>query len=427
MENEAFHKSARLSAIVESSEDAIISKNLNGIIISWNRSAEIIFGFTPEEAIGKHISLIIPEYLLEEENTIISKVKKGERIEHYETIRKRKDGSLFSIALTVSPIKDENGNVIGASKIARDLSDLKQSEEKQAMLAAIIDSSDDAIVSKNLDGIITSWNNGAASMFGYKEEEAVGKHITLIIPPDLIEEEKAIIEKIRKGEKVDHFETIRVKKNGTRINVSLTVSPIKNKKDVVIGASKIARDITEKFEMERQQKLLTQKLKELNIYKDDFMAMASHELKTPLTVIKANLQLLEYKMQNDKNIEFITKTLRSVNKLSDLITGLLDVSKIQAGKLELTATAFDVLLLLNDVIENIQQATPSHKIILKEIKDKLVANADKERIEQVIINMLSTFTFVFAANIFKKYSARRGISFFLSRSGGNEMVNTFSR
>jgi PAS domain S-box-containing protein len=381
--------SARLSAIVQSSEDAIISKRLDGTITSWNPAAEVIFGFTPEEAIGKNITIIIPDEFLEEERSIISKVKLGERIEHYETTRRRKNGERISIALTVSPIKDEEGNVIGVSKIARDITEQKSDERKQAMLAAIVDSSDDGIVSKNLDGVITSWNAGAEKIFGYTESDAIGKHISMIIPERLLGEETHIITQIRSGKRVNHFDTIRRRKDGREINVSITVSPIKDKKGKIIGASKIARDITEKKEMEKQRELLTQKLQELNDYKDEFMAMASHELKTPLTVIKANLQILEHKMKADNKIEFVNKTIRQVNKLTDLITDLLDVSKIQAGKLDLNRAKFDLSPFLVEIIESIQQTSPTHEIILNTHDTQLVVNADRERLEQVVINILT--------------------------------------
>lgn len=389
MDKKTSEDTARLSAIVESSQDAIISNKVDGTITSWNAAAEKIFGYTCDEIIGKNISTIIPEELIDEEREIIKKVKRGERIEHFETTRKTKEGVSISISLTISPIKDDQENVIGVSKIARDINPEKVADEKQAILAAIVDSSDDAIVSKTLDGIITSWNKAAQKMFGYDETEAIGKHISLIIPKDRLPEETHIITQIRQGKRVDHFETVRVAKDGHEINISVTVSPVKNKKGEIIGASKIARDITEKVEAERQRQLYTEKLQELNKYKDEFMAMASHELKTPLTVIKANLQILDYKNAAGENKKFISRTLASVEKLGDLITNLLDVSKIQSGKLELNLSVFDLNVLLSEIIENIQQTTSTHTIACNHCGNKLMVNADKERIEQVIVNILT--------------------------------------
>src|SRR5579884_2158815 len=168
-----------LSAIVDSSDDAIVSKDLNGIIMSWNKSAERVFGYTAEEAVGKSITMLIPPDRLDEEPKILSRLRRGERVDHFETIRRRKDGTLLDISLTISPVKDAHGKVIGASKIARDITEAKRGERADRLLAAIVDSSDDAIISKDLNGIITTWNKSAERLFGYSAEEAVGKSVTM--------------------------------------------------------------------------------------------------------------------------------------------------------------------------------------------------------------------------------------------------------
>jgi PAS domain S-box-containing protein len=380
-------KQAVLSAIVNSSDDAIISKTLDGTIISWNPAAEKMFGYSESEAIGNNISIIIPPERLQEEQTILENVRKGLKIDHFRTVRIAKNKRKIKISLTVSPIKDQEENIIGASKIARDISDQKLAEEKQATLAAIVSSSDDAIISKTLFGIITSWNQAATKMFGYTEAEVIGRHISIIIPPDRMDEETMIIENIRSGKKIKHFETVRVAKDGRELNISLTVSPIRNKAGKIIGASKIARDITEKMQIEKQRILYTEKLKQLNKYKDEFMTMASHELKTPLTIIKANLDIMELKMQQDDNLLFVENTLKQVEKLNKLISDLLDISKIQAGKLELKLADFDMIGLLKEMIHNMQPTTEI-KILLKNADDTLPAYGDRDRIGLVIINLL---------------------------------------
>jgi PAS domain S-box-containing protein len=388
-QKEADEKQATLAAIVDSSDDAIISKTLNGIITSWNPGATKLFGYTEEEAIGKHISLIIPKDCLVEEELIIENLHKGQKIEHFETIRVAKDGSEKFVSLTISPIKNKKGEVIGASKIVRDLSHKDGEEEKKARLAAIVSSSDDAIISKTLNGIITSWNDSARKMFGYTEQEAIGKHISLIIPKERLDEETKIIESIKRGEKIDHFETVRVAKDGTTRQLSITVSPIKNSRGRIIGASKVARDISLRLKAEQQQALYTERLKELNKYKDEFMVMASHELKTPLTVIMANLQLLQELLKHDQNAIFVEKAVKQVDKLSELIGNLLDVSKIQAGKLAMSRTQFDLNELLSEVTHNLQQTTKNHNIVYNNKGVQLMVNADKERIEQVIVNIIT--------------------------------------
>lgn len=233
-----------LAAIVDSTDDIIISKTLDGIITSWNKSAERVLGYSSREAIGSHITLIIPKDRLEEENDILARIRRGERIDHFDTIRQHKDGSLIDISLTISPVRDSAGRVVGASKVARKITERKNAERSTALLAAIVDSSDDAIVSKTLDGIITSWNRSAERMFGYTADEAIGKHVTLIIPRDRWDEEADIIDRLRHGGRVDHFQTVRRRKDGSLVDVSLTISPVKDNSGHIIGASKVARDIT---------------------------------------------------------------------------------------------------------------------------------------------------------------------------------------
>jgi len=241
----------RLAAIVESSDDAIISKDLSGIISTWNKAAERMFGYTANEAIGQHITLIIPLDRMDEESNILTRIGRGERIDHFETVRRTKDGTLIDIAVTISPIKDATGRVIGASKVGRDVTLMKKSERVVALLCAIVDSSNDAIVSKDLNGTITSWNKAAETTFGYTAEEAIGHPITLIVPPDRLDEEADILLRIRRGERIEHFETVRRRKDGTLIDTSMTISPIMDARGHIIGASKVAQDITEHKRMER--------------------------------------------------------------------------------------------------------------------------------------------------------------------------------
>ena len=304
-------------------------------------------------------------------------------------MNKKEESSLESYQMKVKSkpgVKKRNPGVSFAKNNKQDI--ISNQEEKQARLAAIVNSSDDAIVSKTLDGIITSWNPSAIRMFGYTEEEAIGKHISIIIPKDRLDEETVIIESIRSGKKIDHFETVRVAKDGTERTISLTISPVKNKAGKIIGASKIARDISFRIETEKQRELYTQRLQELNNYKDEFMVMASHELKTPLTVILANLQFLQEIMATDPNLSFINKTVKQALKLSDLVTNLLDVSKIQAGKLELNISVFDLNSVVQEIVTNLQQTTKDHRLVFNG-GGKLMVNADRERIEQVIINLIS--------------------------------------
>ena len=276
MEN-GFDPQSHLAAIVESSDDAIISKDLNGIIVGWNDSAGRIFGYAANEIIGQSILVLIPADLRQEEDEILGKVRAGERIDHYETIRVRKNGERFPISATISPVKDATGKIVGASKVARDISDRTTNDQSRFQLAAIVESADDAIVSKDLNGIVRTWNQGAGRMFGYASEEMVGQPILRLIPEELHYEEDEILRKLRAGERIDHYDTVRVKKGGERIEVSVTISPIRDASGRVIGASKIARDISDRRRMER---LLIQSEK---LAATGRMAAAiAHEINNPL-------------------------------------------------------------------------------------------------------------------------------------------------
>jgi len=369
--------------------DALIVKSSEGIILSWNPAASRIFGYEASEVIGRNESILSFNTSKKKEESEKWTSKGGEVIKQT-ACRRHKNGTAVAVSLSAVPLLNELGEITATAEIISEVKPaMPDTETAIRRLAAIVDSSDDAIISKTLQGVITSWNFGAEKIFKYTEQEAIGKHITILIPPELQKEEDAIIGKIRRGERLDHFETIRMTKNGERLNISLTVSPIINEKGEVVGASKIARDITEKVEIENQLKEYTKKLKELNSAKDEFIGMASHELKTPLTSINAYLQLLDRTVQNKQAKSFLAKTMHQVRKLSRLVSDLLDVSKIEVGKLQLNPAPFNVDDLIDEAIENVQHITASHKLIRENRLGDVQVSADRPRIEQVLINFLT--------------------------------------
>jgi len=184
LQKEIGELNSRLASIVESSDDAIIGKDLNGIIISWNKGAEKIYGYEAEEVIGRSVSILVPSGRVEEIQSILEKIRSGERVEHCETVRVTKAGQQITISLTVSPIRDAAGTIIGASTISRDITRRKKYEEMIQRQASILDQIQDAVITTDLDGIVTSWNRGAEKIYLYTAEEAVGRHISLIYPED---------------------------------------------------------------------------------------------------------------------------------------------------------------------------------------------------------------------------------------------------
>jgi PAS domain S-box-containing protein len=317
---------AHLAAIVESSNDAIISKDLSSIITSWNRGAEMTFGHKADEVIGKSITILMPEDRINEEPSILERIKRGEGIDHYETIRMHKDGRLLDISLTVSPIFDENGVIIGASKIARDVTDRKRAEAELNKLAAIVESSSDAIISKDLNGIITSWNPGACSIFGYTPEEAIGKPVTMLMPPERVNEEPAILERIRRGEIVDHYETIRRHKDGRLLNISLNVSPVYDQHGVIIGASKIARNVTElkRAESARRESEIMHRLVDAQESERHRIARDLHDhLGQQMTGLRLKIQSLSFKSAKYPELRAEIDSIRDIALQMDRDIGFL--------------------------------------------------------------------------------------------------------
>jgi PAS domain S-box-containing protein len=424
---QSMDETALLASIVDSSDDGIVSQTLDGIITSWNRAAQRIFGYTAAEAIGQRITLIIPPERHAEEADVLARIGLGEKVEQFETIRQTKDGRQINISLTVSPVKDAQGRIIGASKIWSDITNRKRAEEEHSRLAAIVDSSDDAIISKTLDGTITSWNRAAQRIFGYTAAEAIGQRITLIIPAERHAEEDYVLARIGRGEMIEHFETIRQTKDGRQLNISLTVSPVKDTRGRIIGASKVARDITGKrqFESEREG-LLTRELaarqeaqqanrslnEQLELLKrevlarekaqaelaeavnarDEFIAVAAHELRNPLNVFHLTLQLL-YRVSSDPSgfpqiRGLLEKTRIQLGRLTTSVDRLLDVTRIRAGRFELYRETFDLSGVIREVVSRFANEHPNIPISLN-LEAAIKGTWDRTRIDQALTNLLS--------------------------------------
>jgi PAS domain S-box-containing protein len=241
----AFEVAQRMKAIVESSDEAIIGRTLDGIITSWNPAAEEIYGYSSEEIVGQSIDRLIPEDQTAASEGSVVQIKAGQHVKRLETVRVRKDGSLFPASVTISPIRDADGVIVGASAIHRDVTEQRRAFEVAQRMEAIVKSSDDAIIAITLEGIITSWNRAAERLFGYTSEEVIGKPAETVTPTSRPDEMPAILANVRRGEHVDHLETIRVRKDGTVFPVSLTVSPIGDAHGATVGISMISRDMAE--------------------------------------------------------------------------------------------------------------------------------------------------------------------------------------
>ena len=278
--------------------------------------------------------------------------------------------------------------------------DISQSRELEGRFKAIIASSDDAIVSKDLNGIVKSWNQSAERMFGYTAEEMIGKSITVLFPPDRLDEEPKILEQLRRGQRVDHFETVRVRKDGRKLDISVTISPVKDPAGHVIGVSKVARDITsikrvlrEREELLDREKAARAEAERIGRMKDEFLATLSHELRTPLnailgwaSILRSNAALTPQDLE--QGLETIERNARAQ---AQLIEELLDMSRIINGKLRLEVQPVDLPLVVSEAIESVRPAAQAKGIRLVQVLDPRGGpiTGDPNRLRQVLWNLLS--------------------------------------
>jgi PAS domain S-box-containing protein len=258
-------------------------------------------------------------------------------------------------------------------------------DETQALLAAIIESSQDAIVSKTLDGIITSWNEGAERLFEYTAAEVIGRSITIIIPEDRRDEEVMILSRLRRGERIEHYETIRRSKHGRLINISLAISPIRDRRGRIIGASKVARDIT-------AWKKAEEALHEANRRKDEFLAMLAHELRNPLAPIHNAVQVLHARTPPVPELQWARDVMdRQVHQMTRLVDDLLDVARITQGKIVLRKERIDLSAVVSVAVEGARplMERKRHVLIVKLPAEPVTLEADRTRLAQVLTNLLN--------------------------------------
>lgn len=265
-------------------------------------------------------------------------------------------------------------------------------DSPEQFLAAIIDSSDDAIVTKNLDGIITSWNPAAERIFGYTAEEIIGRPVLVLIPEDRREEEPMILSRLRNGERVDHFDTKRLTKDGRLIDISLTISPVKNKAGVIVGASKVARDITLQKQATATLAMANEETVLQNRMKDEFLATLSHELRTPLQSIMGWVQILKAGNLSPGELEQGLDVIhRNSIAQSHIIEDLLDMNRILSGKVRLDVQRLELESVLESAIDTIRPAAEAKGIRLHTVVDRVskLVIGDPQRLQQVFWNLLT--------------------------------------
>jgi len=259
-------------------------------------------------------------------------------------------------------------------------------------LAAIVESSDDAIVSKDLTGRVTSWNRAAERLFGYSEQEMIGQSIRVIIPQDRQAEEDEVLARIRVGQKVEHYETLRQRKDGTMVPVSLTVSPIVDGRGRVIGASKIARDVTDRKLAELERARLLASVQDANRVKDEFLATLSHELRTPLNAILGYLRMMrEGAVDLDRQPQVLETIERNALSLKQMVEDILDVSGIVSGRIRLDVQNFDLMDVVWEALETVRPTADAKGVRLEALASAgpMMVAGDPLRLQQVVWNLLA--------------------------------------
>jgi PAS domain S-box-containing protein len=373
---------------LQSIGDAVIVTDVAGRVTFLNTVAERITGWPMADARDQpfeKIFQIVNEFSGKPVEHPVAKVLETGGIVGLanHTILITRDGRRIPIDDSGAPVRLANGEIVGIVVVCRDVTERKKADHTRAWLAAIVESSDDAIASKTLDGIVTSWNPGATQLFGYEPDEIIGKPITTIIPPELHAEEVRILARLRRGERIDHYETVRIAKDGRRVDISLTISPIRGEDDTIIGASKIARDITAR---KRSESLL----READRRKDEFLATLAHELRNPLAPICAAAELLKQAKSLAPELRAATAILeRQARQMTHLIDDLLDVSRITSGRIRLHPEPVELKELLKTVIETYRHSaeTARHQIALAASAESIYVSGDRTRLTQVISNI----------------------------------------
>lgn len=390
----------RLRITLASIGDAVISTDADGRVKYLNRVAEALTGWAEADAVGRplpEVFRIVNEHTREPaENPAEKALREGVVVglaNH--TLLLARDGVERPIDDSAGPMLDESGRPVGVVLVFRDVSERRRDEIARARLAAIVESSEDAILSKTLDGVIRTWNVGAERLFGFTADEAIGRPITLIIPDDRLDEERNILARLSRGERIEHYETIRQAKDGRKIDISLTISPLRDDDGRIVGASKIARDVSERKRTEEA-------LREADRRKDEFLALLAHELRNPLAPLRNGLEIMRLASDDAQVVAESREIMdRQLSHMVRLIDDLLDISRISRNKMELRRRRVP----LSDVIRSaVETARPvlgeaGHELTVSLPAEPIILDADLTRLAQVFGNLLNNSA---------KYSARGG-------------------
>jgi hypothetical protein len=390
---------AELEDFLERAAEGLHMVGADGTIL-WANQAELdMLGYSREEYVGRKIQEfhVDPDVI----DDFLQRLLRGETMHGRPARLWCRDGSIKHVAVSSNGLF-RDGDFVCTRCMTRDVTLEQEAEVAQARLAAIIASSDDAIISKTLDGTITSWNAAAERMYGYAAAEIVGASVMKIVPPELRAEEEEILARLSAGERIDHFETVRLTKSGRRLDVSISISPIRDRNGAIIGASKIARDITAQLDAQRR--------------KDQFLAILAHELRNPLAPVRNALAIFRQPGVSQEQRERAQQIAeRQTEHMARLLDDLLDVSRITNGRVELKKRRFPLKPLLLQSAEAVrdQMDAKGHSLVLHLADEDVWLDADPVRIQQIVANLLTNAA---------KYTDAGGTVELSSEAAGGEVV-----
>jgi PAS domain S-box-containing protein len=380
---------------VSDSIDAITMHDLEGRILAWNPGAERLYGYSEQEALRMNVRELIPDERARDLHGIFGAVERGEEIPGVEVKRRAKDGHVVDVWVTTAKVFDTKGRVVAITTTEHDLTERKQSQAAFRRLATVLRDSNDAITMQGLDGQILAWNHGAERMYGYAEHDALRLNMEALVPEEDRQRARGLLRAIARGEHPTSFEVMRKTKDGRVLNVWLTTTTLVDDVGYPIAVATTERDITEQKRLEKETERLLERLGDALKSRDEFLSVASHELKTPITALTLKLHLLLREVgRPHSDIARIATGLevaaRQTQRLTHLVDELLDVSRITARRLKLEREEVNLSLSIQDVLTRLRDVTDRAKCpVLPLVQSGIVGSWDRMRLEQVLENLLT--------------------------------------
>ena len=391
---DALDPSALLAALVASSDDAILAKSLDGTILSWNAAAERLYGYTSAEAIGQNVAIIVPPDRAAELADILVRLTRGEHVAHFETERRHKDGRRIQVAITISPIRGQHGQIVGASVIARDIRGRQAADA--ARMAALLEATPDAMIIADATGRIVLLNAQAERLLGYGRDELIGKPVEVLIPERYhavhVGHRRAYEKTPSVRQMGTGLELFALRRDGSEVPVEVSLSPVSV--DGTTWVISAIRDVSVRLATESRLREAVTAADAANVAKSEFLSRMSHELRTPLNAVLGFAQLLELDPLLPRQQQNVARILTAGRHLLSLINEVLDITRIESGRLTLSLEPIRVRDVVQEAFDLVRPQAASEHIqldgsALAALSPDQMVQADRQRLQQVLLNLLS--------------------------------------